>query len=365
MNRYRVYVYAIAKDESKFAARWLKSMSEADGVYVLDTGSADDTVRILSEGGARVTCERITPWRFDAARNRSLELLPEDADICVCTDLDEVFEAGWREKVERSWSRGAQLLRYRYTWSFNPDGSEGSVFFIDKIHARHGFVWVNAVHEVLEYRGDEPLKHLIADGVQLNHHPDSSKSRAQYLALLELSVQDDPDNCRNMHYLGREYMYYRRWNECIATLKRHLQMPGATWRDERSASMRFIARAYSALNDRAEAESYFYRAAAEAPYLREPWIELAAHVYSSGDLEGTLYFALKALAITVRPKTYITEPAAWGALPYDYASLGYFYTGRPDPALEMIDRALEYEPHNERLIENRRLILSTLEGTAP
>lgn len=362
MKKYKVYVYAIAKDESKFAARWLKSMSEADGVYVLDTGSADDTVDILTEGGAFVTSEKIVPWRFDTARNRSLKLLPEDADICVCTDLDEVFEPGWREKVEAAWERGAELLRYRYTWSFNPDGSEGSVFFIDKIHARQGFVWVNAVHEVLEYRGAKEPRHLIADGVQLNHYPDSAKSRAQYLGLLELSVRDDPDNSRNMHYLGREYMYYGRWNECIATLKRHLAMPTATWRDERSASMRFIARAYNALNDRAEAESFFYRAAAEAPYLREPWIELASQVYGNGDLEGTLYFALKALSIAVRPKTYITEPAAWGALPYDYASLGYFYTGRPVEALKMIDRALEYEPENERFINNKRLIEAAIRG---
>jgi len=52
----------------------------------------------------------------------------------------------------------------------------------------------------------------------------------------------------------REYMFYGRWNDCIATLRRHLEMKSAVWRDERSASMRFIARACTALNDIAEAE---------------------------------------------------------------------------------------------------------------
>ena len=79
MEGYKVCVYAIAKDEAKFAARWAESMSEADAVYVLDTGSSDDTVKILQAHGVNVRSEIITPWRFDAARNRSLELVPEDA----------------------------------------------------------------------------------------------------------------------------------------------------------------------------------------------------------------------------------------------------------------------------------------------
>jgi len=58
---------------------------------VLDTGSTDDTAEKLRQRGAQVTVETVSPWRFDTARNRSLELTPEDADICVCTDLDEVF----------------------------------------------------------------------------------------------------------------------------------------------------------------------------------------------------------------------------------------------------------------------------------
>ena len=48
----KVYVYAICKNESKFAPRrWMESMSEADAVYVLDTGSEDDTVQLLREAG--------------------------------------------------------------------------------------------------------------------------------------------------------------------------------------------------------------------------------------------------------------------------------------------------------------------------
>ena len=243
MGNYRVYVYAICKNERAFAARWMQSMREADGVYVLDTGSTDGTPEALTELGAQVTCEEITPWRFDTARNRSLELVPADADICVCTDLDEYFTPGWREQVESAWAEGAQQLRYPYVWSFNADGSEGTFFYADKMHARQGFEWIHPVHEVLRYTGGGEAQRALCQGMRLEHHPDAQKSRAQYLPLLELAVQEAPQEDRSLHYLGREYLFHQRWNDCIAALKRHLALPSATWRDERCASMRYIARA--------------------------------------------------------------------------------------------------------------------------
>ena len=51
----KVVVYAIAKNEKSFARRWMESMSEADEVVVLDTGSTDGTQQLLRELGAQVT----------------------------------------------------------------------------------------------------------------------------------------------------------------------------------------------------------------------------------------------------------------------------------------------------------------------
>lgn len=99
MNKYKVCVYAISKNEEKFVERWMDSVNEADMVVVLDTGSADNTVKKLRERGAVVYEEIINPWRFDTARDKALSHVPEDTDICVSNDLDEVFEPGWRKKT--------------------------------------------------------------------------------------------------------------------------------------------------------------------------------------------------------------------------------------------------------------------------
>ena len=100
----KICVYAISKNESKFVDRWYNSMKEADEIYVLDTGSTDDTVAKLKSHNVNVVTKIIKPWRFDTARNESLKLVPSDADLCICTDLDEVFtpeigRASCRERV--------------------------------------------------------------------------------------------------------------------------------------------------------------------------------------------------------------------------------------------------------------------------
>lgn len=353
----KIVVYAICKNEAQFVSRWIKSMSEADQIVVLDTGSTDDTVQRLRALGAQVTVETICPWRFDVARNRSLDLIDPDADICVCTDLDEVFHPGWRKALESAWIPGTTQATYRYTWSFRPDGGEGVVFWYEKIHARHGYRWVHPVHEVLEWMGPgQPGLKVSAEGVQLDHHPDPEKSRAQYLPLLELAVSETPQDDRSVHYLGREYLFHGRWDDCIRTLTQHLAMPTATWADERAASMRFIAQSYEHKEQPEEALRWYLRAAAEAPHLREPLVELALLLYTQEEWDGVLYFTQKALAIVERPRTYICEARAWGALPYDLRCQAYYHTGRLQLALEAARAALALEPQDERLQGNVKLL---------
>ena len=358
----KICVYAICKNEAAFAEAWMQSMCEADQVIVLDTGSTDDSVARLHALGAQVYEQTISPWRFDTARNCSLALVPEDADICVCVDLDERFEAGWREKLERAWRADTCRAQYRYTWNFNEDGSEGTVFWIDKIHARQGFHWEHPVHEVLVWEAAAPCPTVWVEGMQLNHHADPKKSRGQYLPLLELAVREKPDDDRNMHYLGREYLFHGQWDRCIETLQRHLAMPQAQWKDERCASMRYLARAWRAKGAPDEARGWYYRAIAEAPYLREPYMELAWLLYEAQEWYGVLYFTRCALQITERPRTYICEASAWGSLPYDLASLGYYHTGAYAEALAMVEAALQLSPQDARLLANRDWMLQAAQA---
>lgn len=362
----KVAVYAIAKNEESFVDRWADSMSEADEIVVLDTGSDDKTAEKLRARNIKVICDTVTPWRFDRARNISLSLVSQDADICVCTDLDEVFKKGWRKSLEEQWKKDTRQARYRYTWSFNPDGSEGVVFWIEKIHSRHGFKWVHPVHEVLESDDYGRSNEIITlDDVELYHYPDSSKSRGQYLGLLELSVKEDPDDDRNRHYLGREYMYRGMWDKCIETLKFHLTMPSALWADERAASMRYIARAYIAKKETETAKLWYMQAIIQAPHLREAYMELAKLLYSADNYAGTVYFIKEGLKIRERPVTYICEAESWGAEPYDILSIALYNLGQKREALDASKKAHEICPDDKRIEKNIEIISREIMKKAP
>ena len=362
MNKYKVCVYAISKNEESFVNRWFNSMQEADDIYVLDTGSTDKTVKLLKKLGVHVSEIIIDPWRFDVARNESLNLVPKDTDICICTDLDEVFIPGWREKLENIWQLNTTKLAYNYNWALNENNKPLVNFYIEKIHSRNDYIWYHPVHEVLKYVGSNQENKLTTDEITLNHYPDSKKSRGSYLKLLELSVKEDPLDDRNLHYLGREYMYYGKWNEAIDTLIKHLSLKNATWKDERCASMRFISRCYQQLNRIEEARMWLNKAIKEAPYIRDSFMEKALLEYNQENYNEVEKYCLKALKIKKHKKTYINEVFSWDNTVYDLLSVSEYYLGKYDEALKNAEIALKMNPNDKRIKNNIILIKTKKES---
>ena len=68
--KYKVCVYAICKNEEKFVDRWYESMKEADEIYVLDTGSDDETVSKLKSHGVNVKQEKSTNFKICKYKNK-------------------------------------------------------------------------------------------------------------------------------------------------------------------------------------------------------------------------------------------------------------------------------------------------------
>ena len=151
MKDWKVCVYAICKNEMKFLDKWLDSMSEADYVVVLDTGSTDRSYEFLKNDPrcTRVEQKIINPWRFDVARDESMKLVPEDTDIYVCTDPDELFRPGWCKTLKERWKEGTDRGFYTYAWNHDPSGAPMNVFKYDKIHTKD-YHWKYPVHEVLQ-----------------------------------------------------------------------------------------------------------------------------------------------------------------------------------------------------------------------
>ena len=356
MSKYKVAVYAISKNEEQFVDRWCDSVMEADEVIVLDTGSTDNTILKLKNRGVKVYSEVIDPWRFDVARNKSLDYVSDDIDICLCIDLDEVVSPGWRNILESNWDDSITRCRYDYVWSHDKDNKPLVNFYIDKIHSRYNYKWTHPVHEVLTYIGDKEEKYILLDNIRVDHYPDSNKSRSSYLPLLELSVKEDPLDDRNMHYLGREYMFYQMWDKCIETLKKHLSLKSATWKDERCASMRFIARSYYNLGNIELARIWYEKAINEAPYLKDGYVELGLLEYYLGNYSDACIYLEESLKIKGNRKSYINESFCNDNTVYDVLSICKYNLKDYKDSLYYVVMAYNMDKDNERIKNNKKLI---------
>lgn len=341
----KICVYAIAKNEELFVERFCTAAAPADYIVIADTGSTDRTVALCQAHGATVATINIKPWRFDDARNAALALLPEDIDVCVSLDLDEVLQPGWRDEIERVWDPGTTRLRYGFDWG------AGIVFKYEKIHARHGYRWHHPCHE---YPVPDRIEEVWAntDMLMVIHQPDSSKSRGQYLDLLKISVDEDPHCPRNAFYYARELSFHRQWHDALAQCQRYLDLPRATWPNERCYAMRVMGRCYQELGDYTQALVWLRRAANEAPGTREPWCELALACYRTQRWAESFGAALTCLEITNRELVYTVDPAVWGSQPHDLAAIAAWHLGLFDVALTHAQQALALDPEEFRLREN-------------
>ena len=346
----KIAVYAISLNEEKFVERFCASAKDADLILIADTGSSDGTQATARKHGATVIQINVKPWRFDKARDASLALLPADIDVCICLDLDEVLEEGWREEIERVWVEGATRMRYMFDWS------NGIKFYSDKIHSRHGYFWKHACHETLtkEYRTQE--KWVQTDKLLISHYPDETKSRSQYMPLLEVAKYEDPACERNAFYFARELVFTRQYQRAIPALKEYLAMPKATWDYERSYAMRLIGEAYEAIGDNANSYAWLIRACAEAPNTREPWLDLANYSYRQSIWQECYSAIKKCLTITERQFVYTANPKAWSDLPYDLGAIAAWNLGLLDDARLYAKIALEHNPNNPRLEANLKLM---------
>lgn len=350
----KIAVYTIALNEAKHVDRWVHAHQDADYLVVVDTGSVDDTPILLSKHNVLVHNASIKPFRFDDARNTALALIPDDVDVCISVDMDELLSPGWREDVEAKWKVGETTRgKFQFIWSHQEDGSNGITFWYEKMHARHGFRWANPVHEVLV--SDRTIIQWEKFGFELHHWPDLEKSRSQYLDLLELATKENPNDPRNAHYYGRELLFHGHWFEAIKELQRHLDMPESNWANERCASMRYLSQCYIVMGLTTEALVWLRRAVAEAPDTREPWVELASLAHDLDVWDECYYAAKKALAIENKPDIYICDPEAWGSKPYDLAAISAFWLGHKAEAKAYGFEAVSLDPTNKRLVDNLML----------
>lgn len=372
----KICVYAICKNESQFVEKWLDSMSEADYIVVLDTGSEDDTYEKLKADPrvTRVEQKVISPWRFDVARNESLKLAPEDTTVYICTDLDEILHKGWGDALRSKWIPNFHVrANYKYIWSHTNTGEPGRVFWYNKIHDKN-WIWKHPVHELLipttDLTDNYISEHTLSlwDDVTLEHFPDRTKSRGSYLPLLELRAEESPDDYYGLFYLSHEYYYRGFYDKSIDILTKIVNEYADKYSNlDKAAAYLFLGDDWRKKGDRQKA-LYFYTKGIEIePTYRECYLN-AAEIYNELRMyEVAASYVETALERSHRHFTWVERDKSYNEQPDDILSIAYYYIAMKDKnkekkatllkvAYAYMAKALYFDPNNERLLYNKSFI---------
>jgi glycosyltransferase involved in cell wall biosynthesis len=339
----KIAIYTICKNEAAHVERWANSNQEADLRLVCDTGSTDNTVSALQSQGVTVIPITVSPWRFDSARNTSLNLLPADIDVCIYQDLDEVLDAGWRQELEKIWQDNTTVVNHRYRHNNNPWQ------WHSKIHARHNCHWVGAVHETLSWTiAENPVW---CPEIYLSEIQDVTKDRTSYLNLLLKKIEEGDCNWRTYYFLANDYQTQGQLDKSIEARIKSYEQCDATDQVVKSYVARNIAKSYRQSGDNSQAYRWLQVSISDSDE-RENWYDLAEYFYDNKDWDQCYLAAKKCVGVLVRRDGFTFDPKAWGPLAYDYAALAAYNLKLIPNAIEYGQAAVQLAPDDARLKKN-------------
>lgn len=346
-------------------------MSEADSVVCLDTGSADGTADELRAHGVIVEEREFSPWRFDDARNASLDVaLDTGADVYVCTDLDEFFDHGWRDALESRWDPSVHTRAwYRYDWL--PDtgtGEECVGFMYDKVHDA-SWRWAYPVHETLvrggspDYDGSEACRVPWSE-MRLRHTPDLSKSRASYLPLLELRVEENPCELNGLVYLAREYLMRGMPDKAVPVCERARaavsSLDGPVAAETESVVVRYMGEAAWALGDMPAALGRLAEAHMLDQKAREPLMDAGRLLVELGEYRAAEGLFMQALDSCEFRGAWFEQNSYWTWEPHNWLSVCRYELGDYEGALVEAQLAERLAPGLDEAAHNAEISLDRI-----
>lgn len=305
-----IAVYGIYKNEEKLIERFLHSIQAADEIVLCDTGSDDQTNKIISQFkeshpqvNLKIYSICVSPWRFDDARNTALSLVSPDIDLCISLDIDEYLMDGWKEHLIAHCKCGYTKYCCRLK-TILPEGNS-SEDWCERIHTRTGYTWKLPVHEILEFKGPELVKKL--PDFWLYHQPNQDKCCQSYLPLLEQSVKERKDSWQSWSYLAMEYLLTDKYEAALKALDNALDLKNS----DKSYLYKQKYFVYKAQNQAHLALLNLNNAIFHLPERRELYFEKALYLHQLGrNLEA--YLTLKeGEKFTNKLTDGHYNPAAW------------------------------------------------------
>lgn len=305
MGKANLAVAIIARNAGKTIGKCLDSIVPyvREVVVCVDVTTTDNTAKVARKHGATVytglhvsephECEhhgKVMAQHFAKAREWSFSKLPKTVDWWMWIDADDVVRNA--EKLDEVLSKlgtdvAGMWLPYHYSRA-GSDGPTSTLFDRERIvRANMSWKWMYRVHEIL-VPADRPTEHVNwvrTDDIAIVHQHeghDTEGSARRNILLLELDLEENPDDSRALFYLGNQYFALGDWVRSIeyyapSTAANNPYQVWQTWL--------YMSMAYERLGDIMNAQNCAYQAMETAPYHPEPYYRLATLAMLRGDVQ--------------------------------------------------------------------------------
>ena len=296
----KIAVYAIAYNEESNVNQFMNNLKEADMVIVgVDKKTKDNTKKLLKHQGAKIIDIDVNPWRFDTARNIVLDSIPNDFDVCIALDMDDVIMPGWRQEIEKLWKPDLTRIRYSYIYTWLDEAKTKPKKIINgfKIHRRNNVRWVMPIHEYLELPIGEEENEVYTDNIIVNHYQDVKRTRS-YLDMIDEAIKTENNPSWLWYLRTRQSFYDKKFDLTIESALKFLDMTKSygTFAEQRSECCRLMAISlFSKKNNDGQAQLWLMRACSEWPMQKENWAMLADAWLVMGNYHSAYAAALNAM----------------------------------------------------------------------
>ena len=176
---------AICKNEESRVLRLLESLRDVDEIFLLDTGSTDSTLSLLSnqnKANLHVYSKKWDAFDFSEARNYICNIaktsIPKDGNdyVFIHFDLDEFVLDGEIERLRKEWNPNSMLCTAC---------SEGDIHLSRICNGNIDFHWEFPIHEELIFKSPVPPNKLQNLDIEYIHeHVDSDKKSDFYFDIM-------------------------------------------------------------------------------------------------------------------------------------------------------------------------------------
>ena len=146
----------IVKNEAAVLRRCLSSIADLmDEIIIVDTGSTDRTVEIVSNYTSQVYRY---PWKDDFSEARNYSFSKASMEYCMWLDADDILEQPERKKfiqLKQSLSPDTDMVMMKYNTSFDEAGNPVFSYYRERwIRNVPEYRWTGGVHEVITPAGN-------------------------------------------------------------------------------------------------------------------------------------------------------------------------------------------------------------------